>query len=330
MPTPMFPEPNPEPTESARADSPGGSPSSVAAALAALRRGTVRASDVAALSDLSRQATAVLAGEWPSLPEPTRVAIVREMDELAEERIDLNFARALRVALDDESPVVRQLAVTALWEEERGDIVDRLQALAATDPSEDVRAEAAKGLGRFAEQAVAGDLDGTLGERLQAGLTALAADEATPYGLRRRALESVGVFGGEEINRLIRAAYDSDEQGFQASALFAMGRSLDPRWLEIVFRELASPEAELRFEAARACGAFGDDRAVPELARLADDPDTEVRHAAIAALGQVGGRAAVRVLRGLADVARESDVDLVDAALEEALGELDPLQVGRS
>ena len=326
----MFPEPHPEPAGAVPIERPGGSRSSLGATLEALRRGPVRTSDVAALSDLGRPAAAVLTREWLSLPEATRVAIVREMDELAEERIDLNFGRALRVALDDESPVVRQLAVAALWEDERGDIVGRLQALAATDPSEDVRAEAAKGLGRFAEQAAAGDLTGAVVERLRASLTELAADDATPYSLRRRALESVGVFGGEEVNRLIRQAYDSDEQGFQASALFAMGRSLDRRWLETVIRELASPEAELRFEAARACGAFGDDRAVPTLARLADDPDAEVRHAAIAALGQVGGRAAVRVLRDLAEVAQESDVELVDAALEEALGAVEPVQAGRS
>ena len=180
MPTPMFPEPHPEPAGAVPIERPGGSRSSLGATLEALRRGPVRTSDVAALSDLGRPAAAVLTREWLSLPEATRVAIVREMDELAEERIDLNFGRALRVALDDESPVVRQLAVAALWEDERGDIVGRLQALAATDPSEDVRAEAAKGLGRFAGRADAGDLIGGGVERLRASLAEPATGDATP------------------------------------------------------------------------------------------------------------------------------------------------------
>ena len=318
MPTPTFPEQRP--------NAPTAPP--LTATLDTLRAGPVRAEEVARLSDLSREAARTLAVAWPGLPEPVRVAVVRRMDELCEERIDLSFGRALRVALDDESPVVRQLAVAALWEDERSDLPDRLLALIADDPSEDVRAEAARGLGRFADRAAAGELDEVAGRRLRTALAA-AAGEASPHGLRRRALESVGAFAGEDVRSLIQAAYDSEEHDLQASSLVAMGRSMDPRWVGIVLEELQSPEAELRFEAARASGALGDDRAVPELAPLCQDPDAEVRFAAIGALGQIGGRSAVKILRLLADGAEEADAEMIDAALEEALDSLEPLRVGQ-
>jgi HEAT repeat protein len=108
----------------------------------------------------------------------------------------------------------------------------------------------------------------------------------------------------------------------QASALFAMGRSQDGYWLDLLLGELASAEAELRFESARACGQLGDEDAVPELATLADDEDQEVRNAAFTALGQIGGRAAIRLLgqfREAAEAAGEdADAELLADVLAEA------------
>jgi HEAT repeat protein len=87
---------------------------------------------------------------------------------------------------------------------------------------------------------------------------------------------------------------------------------------------LASDEAVLRYEAARALGVIGSDAAVPELLAVMDgEEDVEVRHAAIAALGAIGGRAAVRALRTRADHAEEADEEMIEAALEEATADLD-------
>lgn len=298
--------------------------------LAAFAGGDVRPADVARLSDLDRAAAARFARDWPDLPEATRERIVRAMDELAEDRVELQFDRVLRLLLDDPSPVVRQLAIAALWEDERIDLVDRLRALLAEDPSPDVRAEAARALGRFTDLAAAGDLPTASGRALIEDLAERAENDDEPYVLRGRALESLGVFGREErVRRLIEDAYHSDDQGLQGSALYAMGQSLDRDWLPTLVEELASPDAELRFEAARACGAMGDESSVPELLACARDEDAEVRLAAIVALGQIGGRAAVRALRSLSETAEEADQDAIAAALEEALLAVDPFATQR-
>lgn len=294
--------------------------------LAPFANGRVLATDVAGLSDLGRDAVARFAAEWPELPAETREQIVRETARLAEDRVELIFGRVLRAMLDDPSAVIRQLAVAALWEDQGQDLIAPLLTMLASDPSPDVRAEAARGLGTFAQLAERGNLSPVTAQELRETLLSAASDDRQPAIVRQRALEAVAVFSREPmIDRLIVDAYDDEDQPWQASALFAMAQSLDPRWLPTVIEELANPDAQLRFEAARACGAYGDDAAIPELLTCAGDEDTEVRQAAIAALGQIGGRAAVRSLTTLASTAAEVDQELIDAALEEASILADPL-----
>jgi len=312
-------------------DEPGldpGEPERGSGSVTAFAEGEVRPSDVARLSDLDRTAAARFAGEWTGLPEETRERIVRAMDELAEDRVELNFGRALRVALDDPSPVVRQLAVAALWEDERQDLIDPLRDLLGRDPSQDVRAEAARGLGKFAHMAESVALPEATARLLRDELLAVAGDEREPEALRQRALESAAVFGRDpEVRNLILDAYESDDQAWQGSALFAMAQSLDPSWLPTVLQELASSDAQLRFEAARACGALGDEAAIPELVECASDEDVEVRHAAIGSLGQIGGPAAIRALQALSTTASEADQETIEEALDKAIMLSDPFGV---
>jgi HEAT repeat protein len=297
------------------------------ATLASIAAGPVTAVDVARLSDLGREDARSLARMWEPLPEATRLAVVRQMTDLSEERIDLNFGRALRLALDDDSAAVRQLVVAGLWEDEGSDLLGRLMEMASEDVSQDVQAEALRGLSRFADKAVAGELGDTVAREIRDLLIDQAAGRG-PLVVRRRALESAGVLAGDDdIGEVIRLAYESGEHDLQASALYAMGRSLDERWLPIVREELASPDAELRYEAARAAGELRDDEAVPELGGLAQDHDAEVRQAAIVALGRIGGRAAISVLQAFVDDAGEVDVELLQDAMEEAVTAADPLRV---
>jgi len=301
-----------------------GEPERGTGSLASFAKGVVRPADVALLSDLDREAAARVAAEWPGLPEATRERLVRTMDDLVEDRVDLTFGRVLRLALDDPSPVVRQLAIAALWEDERPDLIEPLRDLLARDPSQDVRAEAARALGRFARLAESGELPETTGRLLRDELVAVLSDDLHPALLRQRALEAAAVFARDPaITTMILDAYEADDQAWQGSALFAMGQTHDGAWLPTVMEELAGPDALLRYEAARACGLLGDEAAVPELLEAAADEDTEVRHAAIGALGQIGGRAAIRALQSLSATAIEADQEAIEAALEEAFATSD-------
>ena len=299
----------------------------VGEAIAAIQDGDLSQTQVARLSDLSRDNERALAAAWDSIPEANRVDLVRRFDELSEERVELNFGRALRIALGDSSAVVRQLAVAGLWEDESSDLLGRLREILENDESPDVRAQAAAALERFASKAAVGSLDDRVASELRNELHLSASQAGAPYAVQRRALESLGPYASDpEISSLIMEAFDSADHGLQCSALYAMGRSQELRWLPIILEQLESEDPEIRFEAARAAGSLGSADALPVLLQAARDEDAEVRHVAISSIGQIGGRGAVRALERLAEDAGEADLELIEAAIDDVNTLLEPLQ----
>jgi HEAT repeat protein len=299
----------------------------LAEAIAAIRNGDLSQTQVARLSDLSRVNARALAAAWDSIPEGNRIALVRRFDELSEDRVELNFRRALRVALDDRSAVVRQLAVAGLWEDDSSELLDRLRDMLVNDESPDVRAQAAAALERYSSLAAAGSLDESVANDLRDVLRRLASDVEAPYAVQRRALESLGPYAADpQISSLVADAFDSDDHGLQCSAVYAMGRSQDPRWLPAILHQLGNEDPEIRFEAARAAGLLGSTDALPVLLEAARDEDAEVRHVAIGAIGQIGGRGAVRALERLAEDAGEADLELIQSAIDDVNTLLEPLQ----
>jgi HEAT repeat protein len=303
----------------------------LAEALSAIRNGDLSQTQIAHLSDLSRANARTLAGAWESIPEGNRIDLVRRFDELSEERVELNFGRALRVALDDRSAVVRQLAIAGLWEDESSELLDRLREMLLNDESPDVRAQAAAALERFSSKAAVGTLDQPIANDLRDALRRSAIDADAPYAVQRRALESLGPYAADpEISSLITEAFDSDDHGLQCSALYAMGRSQDLGWLPNILAQLESEDPEIRFEAARAAGLLGSADALPVLLQAARDDDAEVRHVAIGAISQIGGRGAVRALERLAEDAGEADLELIQSAIDDVNTLLEPVQPSTS
>ena len=101
----------------------------------------------------------------------------------------------------------------------------------------------------------------------------------------------------------------------------------DYRWRSEpeLIEALGSDDAEMRFEAASACGAIADEAATTHLLPRLDDNDTEVREAAIGALGQIGGREATEALKRLVVEGNERTREAALSALAEADFAEDPL-----
>ncbi len=296
------------------------------AVTAALLRGDYPRSTLIGLSDLTAREAGAFKQAWAGVDAQVREAVVSELNDLAEERIDYRFDRALLAMLDDADPVVRQQAISGLWEHEDTRFAATLAAILESDESEDVRAEAARGLGRFAEMVELGDLAPELADRVTSVLLATLTDPAESMHVRGRALESASILGDNAtVTDAIDDFFDEEETGFRATALYAMGRSLQARYLPTILNETSSDDAEIRYEAARAAGFLGDTEALPVLAEMARDEDAEVRQAAINAMGEIGGTAAARFLRRLAEEASDSEIELIEAALEDASIVRDPL-----
>jgi HEAT repeat protein len=140
--------------------------------------------------------------------------------------------------------------------------------------------------------------------------------------VRRRALESLGYACHPEIPDFIRRAYDSNDEEWLQSALFAMGRSCDSKWTDSVLRMFDHPDSVVRYEAIRAAGELEAEAAREPLFDLLEEgtDDDDIYYAAIWSLSKIGGEG----VRSLIEIALEETEDLDDIRfLEEALENLD-------
>lgn len=272
------------------------------------------------LNDIGAEAQDEFWAAWQPIEPGRRREIARALAELSEDNIEFDFRDVFGLLLRDSDAAVRTAAVDGLWEDDRLSTLRQLQPLLASDPDDEVRAAAALALGRFAYRASCDELSRRVAADVRQSLFATASNLDVPDVVRRRAIEGLGYFGGEDVTATIAQAYATGRQALKESALVAMGHSLDPRWLPIFQAELQSSEPALRYEAARAAGELGSDAAVvlPQLLELAEVDDSQVAQTAIWALGQIGGPAAQRTLKRLV----ESDNAAVQQAAEEALAEL--------
>ncbi|MFH1003337.1 MAG: HEAT repeat domain-containing protein [Chloroflexota bacterium] len=273
------------------------------------------------LSNLSPAGLGQLAPAWPGIETERRRRIVSRMVELAEDNVVLDFDGIFKLCLRDKDAAVRGLAIEGLWENEEPSLINPLIDRLEHDGAESIQAAAARGLGKFALLAECGQLRSAHATRVRQVLLATVNDTQRPDEVRRRALEAVAPYSQPRVKQAILDFYRSQNPKFQASALYAMGRNCDASWLPVLLKELANSDAEIRYEAATACGELGEEEAVPHLARLTDDPDIDVRLAAIQALGKVGGDQA----RASLEKQRDDTSRAVQQAAEEALGEMEAM-----
>lgn len=275
--------------------------------------------ELKALSNLGPETLKSFWATWRTFPAERRLELVRELDAMAEDNIDLDFRPVFRACLSDADAEVRAAAIEGLWEDESERTMERLIAM-LNDDDGPVRAAAAVALAPFAYRAELDELPATVGQRLHAALLAAAVDPEQPLEVRRRAVEGLGYFAGsKEAQAEIGRAYAHPELAMRESAVLAMGRSMRPTWFPYIERELKSPSPALRYEAARAVGELGEDGRplLAALLPLVDDDDAEIAQAAIWALGQVGGASARRLLERLARSKDDARSQAASDALEE-------------
>lgn len=299
-------------------ETPSKQPTSIplADAILAVGQGDLSHRVLISFADLDRAKAEQLRHVWSLIDSGYRVRLIRALFDLSEESVLYDFNRVFRIGLEDEEVLVRQGSIAGLWEDSSSDLLNLLLGM-LDDESQDIRAEAAQALGRFAVLAASDAFDKTLCDQLFQTLDDIASDPSQPYLVRRRGLESLASFGNRgNIYALIREAIDEDDHGLRAGALFAMGRTLDARWLDIISSEFESDDPEMRYEAARAAGEIGDSNAIGGLAALCADPDAEVRFAAVSALGTIGNPASLRILRRLAERASGEEREAIEEAIQ--------------
>lgn len=268
------------------------------------------------LSDLEKSEIIQLEAVWPRVALWRRQALLEDIEDLSEQDSLLSFEALGRFAAGDEDPRVRQLALETLADYEETSLARLFIARLKDDPAPNVRAAAASGLGRFVYAGELDEIPDRLRQEIETLLLNTLRSQDAPE-VRRAALESMGYSGRDEMPDLIAQAFASEDRKWQASALFAMGRSATVQWQPQIMRMLESSFPSLRMEAARAAGELELHDATPQLIEMLDDPDLGARQAAIWSLSQLGGQGVRQVLERLAKhTDDEAELDLLEEALE--------------
>jgi HEAT repeat protein len=288
----------------------------------------LKASRLVYLSHLADEQESAFLDVWPQVQTERRRQMVRQLVELAEDNVELNFDAIFLACLADADAEVRAAAIRGLWEYEHRDLIKPLIGLLQSDDNAVVRAEAALALGRFVLQWEFGSLPDRYFRQVEQALRRAIGDDGQQLAVRGRALEAIGACSLPWVRRAIYKAYKSNSQRLRVSGIHAMGHNCDSSWLPILFRELKSDDSEVRYEAALACGSLAEEAAVSHLVPLLEDEDAEVREATIAALGEIGGRQARSVLMRYLDHPSRSMREAVQEALSLVDFVEDPLSFG--
>lgn len=277
---------------------------------------------VQGLSNLLPEQVMACVPVWHSLDAEVRRDVMSALIEAGEADFETDYALVGLLALDDDDPVVRRLAIELTAYVEERSHMDTLLDMAQHDAVDEVRAAALKGLGAFVLQGELGQLPEDVTEPVVSYLLSVVRDRRADSEVRARALESLGYSSHNAVVGEIRRAYTGDDGRLKTSAIFAMGVSGDDQWAEDIVHELLRGSAENRYEAARAAGELSLQEAVRPLSELVFGDDSEIVREAVWALGEIGGKEAVRVLEALLEKVEAGDdedfADLVEDALDNA------------
>ncbi|MCY4070007.1 MAG: HEAT repeat domain-containing protein [Chloroflexi bacterium] len=271
------------------------------------------------LSDLSELELGQLASVWAGLPATYKHRILKQLVETSEAVFELDFGAFAHMNLTDKSSLVRSAAIELLWSDESVATMRQLMDLARTDGSDDVRAQAFSGLGRFVLLGEYGDIPTNDAREAQELALITVKDHRAPIEIRCRALEAIANSSHPEATALIREAYDDGNHLLKVSAIYAMGRTCDKMWRDTVLEELESSDNQIVYESVQACGALQLEESVRFIGDLISGDDREIQLMAIWALGEIGGRRAFEILCDLEETIEDREIlEAVEEAVDAA------------
>jgi len=270
-------------------------------------------------SDIASNDLEALKKIWLQVNLDRRVALLEDLEELAEADTVVSFDALARFALSDPDARIRATAIRLMWESDDIRLVPIFIRMMFEDKEEIVRAQAASAIGLFVYVGELEAIPSLTHHKIEDDLLKVLTGTDAPL-VRRRALESLGFSSREEIPPLIRRAYNENDPQWLASALFAMGRSADQQWDESVLDNLDHPEQDVQIEAIRAAGQLELAVAREGLLKKLEDfeeMDIDMRAAIVWSLSQIGGEGVREALDKLYDgIEDEDESEYIEEALD--------------
>jgi hypothetical protein len=268
-------------------------------------------------SDITPSDLTILLKAWPQITNKRKHTLLEDLEELAESDTMTNFDDMARPLLKDSDPQVRIRAIRLLWENEDSKLVPIFLKILNEDDDPEVRAAAANALGLFIYLGELEKIPAELHHQIEDNLLE-AAISSKDILVRRRALESLGYSGRDEIIPLIETAYQDKNPDWVVSALFAMGRSSNERWKKQVLSKLHAPDEDIRSEAIHAAGELELTSARSILLdMLEDEEDLELRRELIWALTKIGGEGVRNRLEEILEAEEDDEeADFIEEAMD--------------
>lgn len=268
-------------------------------------------------SDLGDLELKTLLDVWSGVSLKRKLTLLEGLESLAEDDTLVNFDDLAKALLSDGESAVRARAIRLLRECEDAKLISMYIDFLKNDSDANTRAEAAVALGLFVALGEFEEIPEAFHHQTEDALLE-AATGADDVKVRRRALESLGFSSRPEAQALIESAFQQDDPAWQASALFAMGRSADDRWDEQVVASLLSDNRSVREAAVEAAGQLAIKSASPILLKmLEDEEDDDVTSAVIWSLSQISGEDARAYIETLLDQTEdEEQIEFLEEALE--------------
>ena len=268
------------------------------------------------LSGLSPEEHQMLEKIWGDVPLQRRKSLFDDMEYFADADPLLLFDAIGRIGLKDIDPRVREIAIRLFWDTPFLDLTTVLHDMVEMDEDERVRAGAASAFGHYVYLGEIEEIPQKTLKTIEDQLLRTLNSSDHPL-VRRRALEALGFSGRAEVRPHIEEAFTSGDDEWLTSALFAMGRSANPRWQANILEMLDHHNPLVRLEATRAAGELEIKKATPHLMALLDDADEGVFPAAVWSLSQISGEGVEAALEDLLlDNENENQVALLEEALE--------------
>ncbi|HUH96113.1 MAG TPA: HEAT repeat domain-containing protein [Anaerolineales bacterium] len=271
-------------------------------------------------SDIDPASLNALLEAWPRIAPGRKRLLLDELRILSDNDTLVSFDEVARALLNDRDPQVQAGAIRLLDECTDTKLIPIFLKILSGGQDAAPRAEAASALGRFVQLGELEELPKKTQRRIEDALLQKINGE-DEVSVRRRALEAVAYSSRLEVATLIESAFQREDPDWQASALFAMGRSSDERWAEDVIPKIMDENPRVQLAAIEAAGELGVTAARELLLKMLEEEenDDSVVNAAIWSLSQIGGEDARIFIESLID---QTDDDDQVGFLEQALDNL--------
>ena len=286
---------------------------------------TIKTSTLLELSGISGKELGNFSDTWRTFKSAAKVGILTRLTELAENDVQLDFTPVCKLSLSDPEPIVRKAALDGLWEVQDRTFIQPLIEILINDTDSDVKSSAAIALSSFAQMSQNGKLINRDSAKIFDALIQTIENDKETDKVLSRTLEALGYFSDQRVDHTINQFHHDKNPLLRRSAIFAMGRNANQKWLDMILDDFSDKNPAIRFEALNAVGFLGDESTVPYVIPFTKDPDIQIKLAALTSLGHIGGELAKREILTWIEDHDENIRDVAQNALTDIDFEQDPL-----